>query len=374
MSAGHKEEEVTEAVVIVDTNMSGERIPYESHVDSLAYAGGKPAASARLRQSPEDFQVTEIPLLQPDGEGEHVWLWIRKRNENTQHVAELLSTHAGVHPRQVSYAGMKDRRAVTEQWFSVQLPGREEPDWQAINSGTVTVLRHERHSRKLRRGTLKGNSFRITLRDIGGDKQSLEQRLVKVRDQGVPNYFGEQRFGRAGSNLHTADKLFKNPKLRLSRNKRGLILSAARSFLFNQVLSARVQAGNWDVPLTGDAMQLQGSHSYFIAESLDADLLSRVASQDVHSSGPLYGRGESPVIKDCLELESTVLGTYASWCEGLEQAGLAQARRALRLGVPDLAWQWADAGELVLTLSLPAGSYATSILREIVNCTVTGNE
>jgi tRNA pseudouridine13 synthase len=316
--------------------MSGDLTPYESHVDSLAYAGEKPVASACLRQLPEDFQVTEIPLLQPDGEGEHVWLWIRKRSENTQHVAELLSTHAGVHPRQVSYAGMKDRRAVTEQWFSVQLPGREEPDWQAINSETVTVLRHERHSRKLRRGTLKGNSFRITLREIGGDKQSLEQRLVKVRDQGVPNYFGEQRFGRAGSNLYTADKLFKNPKLRLSRNKRGLILSATRSFLFN--------------------------------------LLSRVASQDVHSSGPLYGRGESPVIKDCLELESTVLGTYTGWCEGLEQAGLAQARRALRLGVPDLAWQWANADELVLMFSLPAGAYATSLLREIVDCTVTGNE
>jgi len=360
--------------VTVDTSMTAETTPYESHVDSLAYANGKPVASARMRQCPEDFRVTEIPLLEPDGEGEHVWLWIRKRNENTQHVAELLSTHAGVHPRQVSYAGMKDRRAVTEQWFSVHLPGREEPDWQAMNCETLTVLRHQRHSRKLRRGTLKGNSFRITLREIGGDQAVLEQRLAAARDRGVPNYFGEQRFGRGGSNLYTAEKLFKNTRLRLSRNKRGLTLSAARSFLFNQVLSARVYAGNWDVPLAGDAMQLQGSHSYFMAESLDADLMSRVASQDVHSTGPLYGRGESPVSNDCLELESTVLGAYASWCEGLEQAGLVQDRRALRLGVSDLAWQWTDAGELVLTFDLPAGAYATSVLREIVNCTVMGNE
>ena len=357
--------------MIVDATMSAEKSPYESHVNSLAYARGKPASSARMRQCPEDFRVTEIPLLEPDGEGEHVWLWIRKRNENTQHVAELLSTHAGVHPRQVSYAGMKDRRAVTEQWFSVQLPGREEPDWQAMNCETLTVLRHQRHSRKLRRGTLKGNSFRITLREIGGDQAALEQRLAAARDRGVPNYFGEQRFGRGGSNLYTAEKLFKNIRLRLSRNKRGLTLSAARSFLFNQVLSARVYAGNWDVPLAGDAMQLQGSHSYFIAESLDADLMSRVASQDVHSTGPLYGRGESPVSNDCLELESTVLGAYTSWREGLEQAGLVQDRRALRLGVSDLAWQWADAGGLVLTFDLPAGAYATSVLREIVNCTVT---
>ena len=360
--------------MIVDATMSAEKPPYESHVNSLAYAGGKPAASARIRQYPEDFHVTEIPLLEPDGEGEHVWLWIRKRNENTQQVAELLSRHAGVHPRQVSYAGMKDRRAVTEQWFSVQLPGREEPDWQALDSATLTVLRHQRHSRKLRRGTLKGNSFRITLREIAADQAALEQRLAAVRDQGVPNYFGEQRFGRGGSNLYTADKLFKNTRLRLSRNKRGLTLSAARSFLFNQVLSARVHTGNWDVPLAGDAMQLHGSHSYFIAELLDAELLSRVASQDIHPTGPLHGRGESPVSKDCLELESSVLGAYASWCEGLEQAGLAQDRRALRLGVPELAWQWTDAAELVLKFSLPAGAYATSVLREIVNCTLTGNE
>jgi tRNA pseudouridine13 synthase len=352
--------------------MPTDPIPYDAHVASLAYAGGKPAASARIRQHPEDFQVTEIPLLEPDGNGEHVWLWIRKRDENTQYVAELLSTFAGVHPRQVSYAGMKDRRAVTEQWFSVHLPGQEEPDWQVMNSDTVTVMRHARHSRKLRRGTLKGNIFRITLRDIAGNQQEVEQRLVKVRGEGVPNYFGEQRFGLGGSNLHAADRLFKNPKLRLSRNKRSLTLSAARSFLFNQVLSARVRAGNWNIPIVGDAMQLQGSHSYFIAESIEAGLLARVTSQDVHPTGPLHGRGESPVRDDCYELESGMLGVYADWCEGLELAGLTQDRRALRLGVPELEWQWENAGKLVLTFSLPAGAYATSVLREIVCTTVTG--
>jgi tRNA pseudouridine13 synthase len=355
-------------------NMSIEPVPFGSHVSSLAYASGKPAACGRMRQFPEDFQVTEIPLLEPDGDGEHVWLWVRKRDENTQHVAELLSTFAGVHPRQVSYAGMKDRRAVTEQWFSVQLPGREEPHWQAMNSDTLTVLRHARHSRKLRRGTLNGNTFRITLRDIVGDQQAMEQRLSRVRREGVPNYFGEQRFGRDGSNLHTAERLFNNPKLRLSRNKRSLTLSAARSFLFNQVLSMRVQAGNWNAPLVGDAMQLQGSHSYFIAEPVDADLLTRVASQDVHPTGPLHGRGESPVRDDCRELESEILAAHADWCEGLEAAGLAQDRRALRLGVSGLAWQWENAGELVLTFSLPAGAYATSVLREVVCSTVKGRD
>jgi tRNA pseudouridine13 synthase len=346
--------------------MPTESIPFDLPTASLAYAWGKPAASGHMRASPEDFQVTEIPLLEPDGDGEHVWLWVRKRNENTLDVAGQLARFAGVHPRQVSFAGLKDRQAVTAQWFSVQLPGKDEPPWEAVNSATLTVLRHARHSRKLRRGALKGNTFRITLRDMTGDPEELEQRLGVITAAGVPNYFGEQRFGRHGSNLQTAERLFSKPKLRLSRNKRSLILSAARSLLFNQVLSARVKAGNWNTALGGDAMQLDGSHSYFIAGTADAELAGRVASQDIHPTGPLHGRGENPAQGACREFEAAVLADYASWRTGLEAAGLQQDRRALRLGVADLAWQWTASTELVLTFSLPAGAYATSVLRELV--------
>jgi tRNA pseudouridine13 synthase len=199
-----------------------------------------------------------------------------------------------------------------------------------------------------------------------GDSGEFEHRLGMVAKYGVPNYFGEQRFGRDGSNLQTADRLFNNPKLRLSRNKRSLTLSAARSLLFNQVLSVRVTAANWNAPLAGDAMQLDGSHSYFIAEHVDADLSRRVDSQDIHPTGPLHGRGETPVQGACRELETAVLADHASWCAGLEAAGLKQDRRALRLGVTGLAWQRGASGELVLTFSLPAGAYATSVLREVV--------
>ena len=339
---------------------------FDSPTASLAYAWGKPLATGRLRQHPEDFQVTEIPLLEPDGAGEHVWLWIRKCNENTHDVAGQLARFAGVHPRQVSFAGLKDRKAVTEQWFSVQLPGKQEPHWEDMDSDTLTILSHARHSRKLRRGTLKGNAFRITVRDIDGGRDALEQRLAVIAREGVPNYFGEQRFGRDGSNLQTADRLFSNPRLRLSRNKRSLALSAARSLLFNQVLSARVAAANWNVPLAGDAMQLHGSHSYFIAAAIDADLSGRVAAQDVHPTGPLHGRGENPVRDVCRELETRVLADHAGWCAGLDAAGLKQDRRALRLGVEDLSWQWGLSGELLLAFSLPAGAYATSVLREVL--------
>lgn len=335
-------------------------------IHSLAYAYGRPALRGRLRVSPEDFSVTELPCVEPTGEGEHVWLWVRKRNANTPWVAEQLAAFAGIHPRQVSYAGLKDRRAETEQWFSVQLPGRAMPDWAAIGADSFTVLRHARHSRKLRRGALRGNAFRICIRDLHADPVALERRLQLVAEDGVPNYFGEQRFGRDGGNLRTADRLFRNPARRLSRNKRSLALSAVRSFLFNRVLSERVAAGNWNQPVPGDALQLQGSHSFFVATVIDTDLQARVQTGDVHPTGPLHGRGESPVQGESLALETRVLTTYPDWLQGLEAAGLKQDRRALRLPVTGLGWQHAAADVLELEFSLPAGAYATSVLRELL--------
>ena len=162
----------------------------EQAIHALAYAWGRPPASGCLRRTPQDFQVTEIPLLEPDGAGEHVWLWVRKCNANTPQVAEQLASFAGVHPRQVSYAGLKDRRAVTEQWFSVQLPGRDMPDWAALGAETFTVLRYARHSRKLRRGALRGNAFRICIHDLQADPEALEQRLERGRNREEHEFWG----------------------------------------------------------------------------------------------------------------------------------------------------------------------------------------
>ncbi|MGB5443825.1 MAG: tRNA pseudouridine(13) synthase TruD [Gammaproteobacteria bacterium] len=335
-------------------------------IHALAFASGPATVSARLRTTPEDFRVSEIPLLEPDGAGEHAWVLVRKRLENTAAVAEQLAKFSGAALRDVSYAGMKDRHAVTEQWFSVQLPGRDDPDWAKMNSATLTILRHARHSRKLRRGALKGNAFRLVLREIGGEPDELNRRLEHIAREGVPNYFGEQRFGRNGANLHTALQLFSNPRKRISRARRGLALSAARSLLFNQLLSRRIAARNWNQAIAGDALQLQGSHSYFIAENIDAQLLARIAGHDVHPTGPLYGRGATTVQLDALQLETEVLADYPEWLAGLEAAGLKQDRRALRVPVEGLEWQWTNADQLELAFSLPAGSYATSVLRELV--------
>jgi len=336
-------------------------------VQGLAHAWGDAVASGRLRVLPEDFQVTEIPLLEPDGDGEHIWLLVRKRLRNTADVASLLASCAGVPLRDVSYAGLKDRQALTEQWFSVHLPGTAAPDWSMIESPDVSILRESRHSRKLRRGALRGNRFHISVRDLVADPALLQQRLKTIAGEGVPNYFGEQRFGRDGSNLRTAERLFRNPRMRLSRHQRGLVLSAVRSQLFNAVLSRRVSEGSWNRVMPGDALQLQGSHSYFVAATVDTELQQRIADHDVHPTGPLYGRGAAPVEGEPLALEKAVLARYPEWLAGLEAAGLKQERRALRLTLEDLEWRQPEADVLHLEFSLPAGTYATSVIREFLS-------
>lgn len=341
--------------------------PPDNPLQDLARAWGDTPARGRLRVAPEDFQVSEIPLLEPEGDGEHIWVLVRKRLQNTADVAGLLARCAGVPQRDVSYAGLKDRQAVTEQWFSVHLPGRTLPDWSAIGSPDVSVLQQARHGRKLRRGALRGNRFRILVRDLVTDPVQLRERLETIAAEGVPNYFGEQRFGRNGSNLRIAERLFSNPRMRLSRHQRGLALSAARSLLFNAVLSRRVSEGSWNRALPGDAMQLQGSHSYFIATLVDAELQQRVAAHDVHPTGPLHGRGAAAVEAGVLALETAVLAGYPGWRAGLEAAGLKQERRALRLIPEDLGWTQPEANVLCMEFSLPAGAYATSVLRELLS-------
>jgi len=292
---------------------------------------------------------------------------VRKRLQNTADIASQLARCAGVPLRDVSYAGLKDRQALTEQWFSVHLPGTAAPDWSPLESPDVSILREVRHSRKLRRGALRGNRFHISVRDMVADSALLQQRLKTIAMEGVPNYFGEQRFGRDGSNLHTAERLFRNPRMRLSRHQRGLALSAVRSKLFNAVLSRRVCEGSWNRVLPGDALQLQGSHSYFVVAMVDAELQQRARDHDVHPTGPLYGRGMSPVGDEPLALEKAVLAGYPGWLAGLEAAGLKQERRALRLTLDDLEWRQPAADLLHLEFSLPAGAYATSVLRELLS-------
>lgn len=329
-------------------------------------AWGGPVGSGRIRVTPEDFQVFEVPLATPCGEGEHCWLQVRKRNSNTPWVAQQLAKFAGVPLSAISYAGMKDRHAVTEQWFSVHLPGRPDPDWQALQHEDFQVLSARRHQRKLKTGALLGNRFELRIRALDGDPQQLAQRIRQVAEGGFPNYFGTQRFGHGSSNLDEAARMFRQPRRRIARSKRGIYLSAVRSALFNRVLAARVSNGSWNQAMPGDALQLEGKSACFVAETLDAETLRRVQALELHPTGPLCGDGESLCRDTALAFEYAQLQGWEDWIEGLRRTRVMAARRALRTVPRDLHWQdQGDAGG-VLSFYLPAGCYATSLLAELI--------
>src|SRR5690606_10303247 len=250
----------------------------------LPRAHGAPVLSARIRVAPEDFDVTELDGFEASGAGEHLVLTIEKRSMNTAFVARLLAEWAGVDERAVGYAGLKDRHAVTRQRFSVQLPGREAPGVEALERDDpatgqrLRVLGHARHSRKLPRGALAGNRFALVLRGVEGEPAAIEARLRAIAGRGVPNYFGGQRFGHAGGNVGKALRMFAGA--RVKRDERALLLSAARSALFNRVLAARVAGGSWDRGLDGEAWMLDGSRSVFGPEPWSDALAARLERFD----------------------------------------------------------------------------------------------
>jgi tRNA pseudouridine13 synthase len=331
----------------------------------LPYAFGKPSACGSFRTSPEDFQVEEILGFRPDGEGEHLLLRIEKRNTNTDWLAGELARFAGVPRREVSYAGLKDRHAVTRQWFSIRFPVTKEPDWDRFPSEGISLLEWGRHRRKLRRGALKGNRFQIRIRELRGDREEMEQRLSSIAQQGIPNYFGEQRFGHQEDNLRMADRLFAGELERLGRAKRGIYLSAARSYLFNQVLADRVEQRDWNRALPGDRMILDGSHATFVITEVDAEIRRRMEALEIHPTGPLYGREDPGLTHAAQEREERILEAFPAWKAGLERFGLEAERRALRARVADLQWSWPEPDCLELSFQLGRGSYATGVLREL---------
>jgi tRNA pseudouridine13 synthase len=322
-----------------------------------------------IRTKLEDFQVDEIQQFTPSGKGEHVWLHIQKTGENTEWVGDQLAKIADVPRRDVSYAGMKDRHAVTTQWFSVQMPGREAPDWKAQLPESIILLGEQRHDRKLKRGTLKGNAFKLIIRDFCGDETELKESVEKIVQQGIPNYFGEQRFGRDGDNIRKARQWFKGECKVKSRPKRSIYLSAARSWIFNHVLSERVKDNSWNKAVQGDIFMLDGSKSCF-DDVVDDEIIQRVENQEIHPTGALWGRGALGS-KDTVEIiENEVANQLLILCEGLEKHGLKQERKSLRLSVKDLEYcllkSGADENSVVsLSFSLPAGAYATSVLSEL---------
>lgn len=339
-------------------------------VDELPHAHGRPPLCGRIRCAPEDFIVIEELGWQPDGSGEHVFLYVRKSGQNTDWVARRLAEVCEVRADAVSYAGLKDRHAVTEQWFSVQMPGREAPMPCGFTGSRgidgVEVLAVTRNSRKLRRGALAGNRFRIVVRELDGPPAAVLDRLPAIAARGVPNWFGEQRFGRDGGNLERARRLLAGTLRERDRHKRGLYLSAARSHLFNRYLAARISDGSWDQALPGEVLMLDGSHSVFACPQPDATILERLARHDLHPSGPLWGAGESLATAAALAGETALAAAETQLCAGLAAEGLKQERRALRLVPAQLHGEAIGEAAVQFEFTLPAGAYATTVLHELV--------
>lgn len=339
----------------------------------------EPAYTARLRTVPEDFQVSEVLGFQPGGGGEHLWLRLRKRGWNTEDVAMTLARQVGLPRRAVSFSGLKDRHAVTEQWFSLHLPGRDDVRLAGLPQG-LDVIEQLRHGRKLQRGTHKRNQFQLRLRALRRrddeaftqtDQDRLAQRLQQLREQGMANYFGEQRFGHGGNNwLRGSAWLRGEGAPPRKRALRSLWLSAVRSQLFNLVLAERQRLGVWNQLLPGDVLQPDGSGSLFHAAQAD-DAAARIAAGELHPTAPLPGVGGlAPqglaVAGECAALEQQLLAPHQPLLDALAGEQVAAQRRACRVLLKDLHWQW-QSDDLLLDFSLPAGAFATSLLAHLVD-------
>lgn len=326
---------------------------------------GPACGHGRIRVADEDFRVVEQLGYLPSGEGEHLWLEVEKRDWNTLDVARFLAERAGVPVRNVGFAGLKDRHAVTRQPFTVHLAGRADPAWQEWQAPGIRILSAARHRRKIQRGRLCGNRFELVVRDFDGDRDGLELRLAQISAGGVPNRFGEQRFG--GNNIARAHRMFRGELRRApSRAKRGFYLSAARSLIFNRVLDERIRRADWNQVIDGDVLNLDGSRSRFAAAADDPALPQRIETLDLHPTGPLFGVGALETGGTAAAIEQAQIDQERELADGLLRFGTAMDRRPLRMRVGPIESAWCPDGSLELAFTLPAGCFATTVLAEIL--------
>mgnify|MGYP000861307408 FL=1 len=322
-----------------------------------------PKQTALLKAECADFVVKEQLGYDMSGDGEFVAVKVRKTDCNTLFVGEQLAKFAGISARNMSYAGLKDRKAVTEQWLSLQMPGQPTPDFSQFSLEGVEILEVTRHQRKIRIGSLQGNHFEILLRNAE-ETDELKERLDFLAKNGFPNYFTEQRFGRDGNNLTQALR-WANGEIKVKdRNKRSFYLSAARSEIFNLILSKRMELNLAQQILVGDVLQLNGSHSWFVVDESEdlVQLQRRLAQQDVLLTAPLIGEEG----KSAVDFENEIFAQHQALFDLMRQERMKAARRAILMQPQHFQWQFEPNG-LRLKFYLPAGSYATALIRELVN-------
>nr|WP_269468637.1 tRNA pseudouridine(13) synthase TruD [Alteromonas sp. ASW11-130] len=335
------------------------------------YLYSTPTCTARFKQHPEDFVVEEQLGFSPTGEGEHQFIWVEKVNANTAFVAEQLAKYCNLPLRAVTYAGRKDKHALTRQWFGIHTPGKADIEFGEWDLPGVKILRQTRHNKKLRTGQAKANHFTICLREVS-DTNLLISALEQSK-AGVPNYFGEQRFGVAfnaegqpskGGNLALAERMVSGEPIR-NRNKRNIALSALRSWLFNEVVSARIQVQRFDTIMAGDALMLTGSNSFFICEHPSDEEGRRYQQGDLSPTAPLWGKGDSIPTAEANRFEQKICAEHVAVKDFLASVGMEQERRAIKIWPRDLEWR-VEGDKLTVSFALPGGCFATSVLRECV--------
>ncbi|NRB41095.1 MAG: tRNA pseudouridine(13) synthase TruD [Pseudomonadales bacterium] len=319
--------------------------------------------SAEFKLSADDFCVFEELSFEPEGEGEHVFIQVKKTTLTTEHLIGDIARLLNIAKRDIGYSGLKDKQAVTTQWLSFVWPIKDAiPELAGDN---WQVLQSCRHLRKLKRGVHQHNRFMIRLKNISGDRSVMEQRLSLIAAQGVPNYFGMQRFGFGGRNVQKAEDLFEK-RFKCKKFQRGLYFSAARSYLFNHYLQQRVLNQNWQLAIDGDCFQLQGTQSVFGPEPLSDDITQRLVLNDIHAVGPMTGQGESRLTLQALKMEDDIKQEYHLLAQGLDRCGLKPMLRALRLIPQQMTWQFVD-GCCEIEFILPPGTFATAVLHELAD-------
>jgi tRNA pseudouridine13 synthase len=318
----------------------------------------------RIGPEPEDFVVEEVPAYEPSGEGEHLYLFVQKRQLTTPECIDHIGRASGVNSREIGYAGLKDKHAVTTQWISLPARGVADPaSWQLPPS--IRILKVSKHNNKLRTGHLQKNKFQIRLVEVTTDPLARARAIVdRLNSRGLFNYFGAQRFGRGGNNLASAlHWLRTNPK-RSSRFHRKLYPSVIQSEVFNRYLSARYELGFKHL-IAGEVVRLGTGHSVFCVQDPNAEQ-PRYIVGELHLTGPIVGPKTKQAESVALELEQRIVADVGLGAEDLARlADFAPgARRDLVVLPEDLSVEAESEGSLVLSFALPPGSYATQLVQE----------
>ena len=330
-------------------------------MDSIPFVGV-------IKSTPEDFRVIEYMDFQLSGEGEHVWIYLRKRLLNTQDVQKSIARLAQVKRSDVGYSGLKDKIAVTEQWFSVYFPKGDEPDWLALNNDHIKIIHISRHDKKLRVGTHKYNFFSIIVKDCCfSNIDKLYLQLESIKNNGFLNIFASQRFGNNNRNYEKALKwITGNLKVKSQKDK-GFLLSVLRSYIYNEYISYRKEKGLLHTVLLGDIVGFPGANSWF---SIDKDNINdaqkRLEDGEIVIGGVLYGRAKKLHLKDeAKQLLDAIIFKFP-WARELLNYGVESSFRAVSIVPSELNYSYNDQDKtLALSFSLPKGGYATALLAQI---------